>query len=64
MKKDIIKVHPNDSQRKVAEEVSKYNLLAVPVVDENEKMLGIVTVDDVMDYVLPPISRKKRQMIG
>lgn len=64
MKKDVIRAHPEDGQRKIAEMVSKYNLLAVPVVDAEDKLLGIVTVDDVMDFVLPPISRRKRHMLG
>ncbi len=50
--------------REVAHVISKYNLLAVPVVDDSNKMLGIVTVDDVVDFILPPVSRRKRQMLG
>ncbi|HEX9020140.1 MAG TPA: CBS domain-containing protein, partial [Nitrospirota bacterium] len=48
-------------QKDVAEFISKYNLLAAPVVDENAAMRGIVTVDDVVDFLLPPASRKKRR---
>jgi Mg/Co/Ni transporter MgtE len=44
--------------------MSKYNLLAVPVVDRDRKILGIITIDDVMDLILPPLSRRKRQMLG
>jgi magnesium transporter len=47
--RDIIQVRPGLDQEEVAEIISKYDLLAVPVVDEKDKMLGIVTVDDVMD---------------
>lgn len=64
MIKDLITVDPQMNQRKVAEVISKYNLLAVPVVDANKRILGIVTVDDVVDFILPPVSRKKRQMVG
>jgi Mg/Co/Ni transporter MgtE len=64
MIKNIIAVSPEMNQREVAGMISKYNLLAVPVVDKEGKMLGIVTVDDVMDFVLPPLSRRKRQMLG
>jgi len=52
------------NQREVADVFSKYNLLAVPVVDADNKPLGIITVDDVMDLILPPISRRKRHMVG
>ncbi|MHB8895025.1 MAG: magnesium transporter [Candidatus Geothermincolia bacterium] len=47
--KEIIKVGPQQDQEEVAEVISKYDLLAVPVVDGQGRLLGIVTVDDVMD---------------
>jgi len=64
MIKESITVSPEMNQREVANVISKYNLLAVPVVDQDKKILGIVTVDDVMDFILPPISRRKRPMLG
>jgi Mg2+ transporter MgtE len=64
MIKHIISVTPEMNQREVAAVISKYNLLAVPVIDPNNKILGIVTVDDVIDFILPPFSRRKRQMLG
>lgn len=51
MSTELIKVLPDMDQEDVAELISKYNLLAVPVVEPNDKMLGIVTVDDVMDVI-------------
>jgi CBS domain-containing protein/sporulation protein YlmC with PRC-barrel domain len=57
-----VKTLPLDAEQKdVAEFVSKYNLLAAPVVDENGAIRGIVTVDDVVDFLLPTASRKKRR---
>ncbi|MGB9612674.1 MAG: magnesium transporter MgtE N-terminal domain-containing protein [Candidatus Margulisiibacteriota bacterium] len=64
MIKDVIAIPPQMGQREVAEVISKYNLLAVPVVDEQNKILGIITVDDVVDFILPPLARRKRQMVG
>jgi len=64
MEKDLITVDPETDQKKVAEVVSKYNLLAIPVVDKENKMLGIVTVDDVIDLVLPPVARRFRHILG
>jgi len=64
MIKNVITVDPEMDQRKVAGIVSKYNLLAVPVVDQENKILGIITVDDVVDFILPPISRRIRHMLG
>ncbi len=57
-----VKTLPLDAeQNDVAEFISKYNLLAAPVVDENNVLRGIVTVDDVVDLLLPTASRKKRR---
>ena len=64
MVKKVITVNPEMNQKEVASVISKYNLLAVPVLDDNGVMLGIVTVDDVIDFILPPISRRKRHMLG
>ena len=64
MEKDLITVDLDMDQRKVAGVISKYNLLAVPVIDKDNKILGIVTVDDVIDFILPPISRRIRHMLG
>ena len=49
--KDIVWVAPDLDQEEVAEEMSKYNLAAIPVCDENKHILGIVTVDDAMDVM-------------
>jgi len=49
----IISVNHHDDNRKVLEVVSKYNLLAVPVVDDQNILLGIITVDDVIETLMP-----------
>lgn len=64
MVKEVISVEPGTSQKDVADIISKYNLLAVPVVNEGKKIVGIVTVDDVVDFIIPPVSRRKRHMLG
>jgi Mg/Co/Ni transporter MgtE len=46
-------------QDQVAEVVAHYNLLAVPVIDDEGRLAGIVTIDDAIDTVLPT-SRKRR----
>ncbi len=46
-------VQDDDSYQKVADIVNKYGLLAVPVVDELNVMLGIVTIDDIFDVMMP-----------
>ncbi len=60
--KTPVKTLPLDAKEKdVAEFISKYNLLAAPVVDENDVMRGIVTVDDVVDFLMPSPVRKRRR---
>jgi magnesium transporter len=63
MKKPVKTLPLDAAENDVAEFISKYNLLAAPVVDENKAMRGIVTVDDVVDFLLPPASRKKRRKL-
>jgi len=48
---DVIKVTTDTDQEEVARIVATYNLLAVPVVDEENKLVGIITVDDVLDVM-------------
>jgi CBS domain-containing protein len=48
---DLITANPEDDQEDVAESISKYNLLAMPVVDETKRLVGIVTVDDALDVL-------------
>ncbi|BBB90387.1 MAG TPA: CBS domain-containing protein [Methylomusa anaerophila] len=53
MEDKVILVRPYDDHRKVAETISKYGLLAVPVADDDGTMLGIVTVDDILQLLMP-----------
>jgi CBS domain-containing protein/sporulation protein YlmC with PRC-barrel domain len=56
-------VAADTDQHDVAEIISKYNLLAIPVVDERGELLGVVTIDDILDILLPPLSKKKRRKV-
>src|SRR5699024_7120706 len=51
MLKNVISVDEQMDQEEVALTIQKYDLLAVPVVSKDERLLGIVTVDDVMDIL-------------
>jgi magnesium transporter len=51
MTADLISVRVDTDQEEVARQVASYNLLAVPVVDEENKLVGVVTVDDVIDVI-------------
>ncbi|MCF7902663.1 MAG: magnesium transporter [Candidatus Marinimicrobia bacterium] len=57
-------VHPEMDQEEVAQVVSRYNILAVPVVDHSNKLLGIVTVDDVIDVIRDEATEDFLQMAG
>ena len=46
-------LNPNATLNEVSSYLASYNLLSVPVVDANERLLGVVTVDDVLDHLLP-----------
>jgi len=47
----VYKVDAYTDQEEVARVVADYNLLAIPVVDEHEKLIGVVTVDDIVDII-------------
>jgi magnesium transporter len=53
MQTRIISVLPEDSNQLVTELIDKYALLALPVVDESGKLEGIITVDDVLEMLIP-----------
>jgi magnesium transporter len=55
-------VHPEDSASHVAGVIEKYNLAAVPVVDGEGVLVGMITVDDVMTEVLPLAWKKKLRL--
>jgi len=59
MQRRVISVGLFDSQDKVAQIVAKYNLLAVPVVDDEGRLHGIVTVDDALDKIIPTKWKKR-----
>ncbi len=63
METRIKTVTPDTDEDEVAEIISKYNLVALPVVDNEGIMLGIVTIDDIIDRILPPAAKRKRRKV-
>ncbi|MGC2064411.1 MAG: CBS domain-containing protein [Thermodesulfovibrionales bacterium] len=63
METNLKTVSPGEDEMDAAAIISKYNLLALPVVDKNGYMHGIITVDDIIDMLLPPAAKKKRRKI-
>ena len=59
MTKRIVSVNLTDDQETVAQTVAKYDLLAVPVVDDENHLHGIVTADDALDKVIPTAWKKR-----
>ncbi|MBI3939251.1 MAG: magnesium transporter [Acidobacteria bacterium] len=59
-----ITVHTHTDQEEVARLIARYNFLAVPVVDDAHRMLGIVTVDDVLDVVSEEHSEDWQKISG
>ena len=53
MEDDLVTVAADTDEEEVGRLMTKYNLLAVPVVDDERRMLGIVTLDDALDAILP-----------
>jgi len=51
-RESVVYAHPQMSQEDVARLIRKHDLLAIPVVDEHARILGIVTVDDVIDTMI------------
>ena len=51
METDVISAEATDDKEFVAQQISKYDLSALPVVDSENRMVGIVTVDDVLDVM-------------
>jgi Mg/Co/Ni transporter MgtE len=55
---------PDTSFEEVARLMADYNLTAIPVVDESERMVGVVTVDDVLEAMLPRGWRRRFGLLG
>lgn len=49
---NVLKVYPEEDQEQVSLLVSKYDLLAIPVVNHRDLLLGIITVDDIIDVII------------
>lgn len=65
MRSEFRFVHPSESAEEVAQTISEYNLLALPVIDDEGDIAGIVTVDDAMEILLPKnLQRRLPRLFG
>jgi CBS domain-containing protein len=53
MRTEFQQADPEEPAKEVAQRIAEYNLLALPVIDESGDILGIITVDDAMEILLP-----------
>src|SRR5699024_3290668 len=51
MEEDVVSVHTTDDQEEVAQIFKKYNWMALPVTDLENRLVGIITVDDIVDVI-------------
>jgi len=59
MRTEFQKATPDEPANEVAQRIAEYNLLALPVVDDSQDILGIITVDDAMEILLPKDWRQR-----
>lgn len=59
MRTEYQTAHPDDPAKETAQRMAEYNLLALPVVDEAGDILGIITVDDAMEILIPKDWRQR-----
>lgn len=64
MDENVISVSTNDDREEIAQLLSKYNFIALPVVDSDKRMVGIITFDDAMDVLEEEATEDIEKMAG
>jgi magnesium transporter len=64
MTADVLSVSVDMDQEEVARQVARYNLLAIPVVEKDNTLVGIITVDDVVDVIREEATEDMLKMVG
>jgi hypothetical protein len=64
VKHEVPCLSPDASFEEVARQMADYNLTSIPVADENDRMVGVVTVDDVLEAMLPRGWRRRFGLLG
>jgi magnesium transporter len=62
MEHETVTVKVNDDRELVAQQIARYDLLAIPVIDEEDRLVGIVTYDDVIDVVVSEATEDAHRM--
>jgi CBS domain-containing protein len=61
MTQNVKSVHFDTGRKEIAEMISKYDIIALPVIDDDIKILGIITVDDIIDLLVPNPTRRRKK---
>ncbi len=64
MAEDLIYVTPDIDQEEVANLIKKYDLVSIPVVDEDKKLLGRITIDDIVDVIMEEADEDLQKVAG
>lgn len=64
MVRDVMSVTTDMDQEEVARKVARYNILAIPVVDKENRLVGIITVDDIIDVIKEEATEDIYKMAG
>ncbi len=64
MQRDVISVRVDQDQEEAARTLAKYDFLALPVVDDQHRLVGIITHDDVIDVMIEEATEDAQQMGG
>jgi magnesium transporter len=64
MTEKVVRVEAQDDQEEVARVIARYDLTVVPVVDEHEVLVGVVTIDDMVDVVIEEATEDAQMMGG
>jgi magnesium transporter len=64
MASNVVSVHAATDQEEVARTITKYELTALPVVEDDGRLMGIVTIDDVVDVIREEASEDQQKMAG
>jgi magnesium transporter len=64
MQHEVISVHVDQDQEEAAQMLAKYDILAIPVVDDQHRLVGIITNDDVIDVMIEEATEDAQQMGG
>jgi magnesium transporter len=64
MDRDIIFAHTLEDQEEVASKFTKYDLISMPVVDQENRLVGIITIDDILDIIEEEATEDFQRMAG